>query len=138
MRPTVFHPRFFLTSEYFAGFIDRLDLTGKTVAEVGTGSGILSLAAARAGAERVVAIDINPNAALSAADNAQLNGLGERVFPVCSNLFGGIAAAAALRRDPVEPAVLRRRAARRRRPRLASPARTIATSRRSLPRRASG
>ncbi len=92
VRPTVFHPRFFLTSEYFASFIDRLDLKGKTVAEVGTGSGILSLAAARAGAERVVAIDINPNAALSAADNARLNGLADRVFPVCTNLLSGIAA----------------------------------------------
>lgn len=91
LRPTVFHPRYFLTSEYFAGFIDKLDLKGKTVAEVGTGSGVLSLAAARAGAERVVAIDINPNAALSAADNARLNGLGDRVFGVCSNLMGGIA-----------------------------------------------
>ncbi len=92
LRPSVFHPRYFLTSEYFAAFIDRLDLTGKSVAEVGTGSGILSLAAARAGAERVVAIDINPNAALSAADNAGLNNLADRVFPVCSNLLSGIAA----------------------------------------------
>src|SRR5436190_20025491 len=79
VRPTVFHPRYFLTSEYFACFIDRLDLKGKSVAEVGTGSGILSLAAARAGATRVVAIDINPNAALSAAENARLNGLAERI-----------------------------------------------------------
>ncbi len=91
VRPTVFHPRYFLTSEYFAGFIDRLDLAGKTVAEVGTGSGVLSLAAARAGAERVVAIDINPNAALSASDNARLNGLEGRVLPVCSNLMSAIA-----------------------------------------------
>jgi release factor glutamine methyltransferase len=91
VRPTVFHPRYFLTSEYFAGFIDRLDLNGKAVAEVGTGSGILSLAAARAGAARVVAIDINPNAALSAGDNAKLNGLAERVFPLCSNLFSAVA-----------------------------------------------
>src|SRR4029079_12636929 len=29
VRPTVFHPRYFLTSEYFAGFIGRLDLKGK-------------------------------------------------------------------------------------------------------------
>ena len=50
--PTVFHPKVFLTSKYFAGFIGELDLTGKRVAEVGTGSGILSLAAARAGATR--------------------------------------------------------------------------------------
>ena len=67
----------------------RLTWTGKTVAEVGTGSGVLSLAAARAGAERVVAIDINPNAALSAGDNARLNGLADRVVPLCSDLFSG-------------------------------------------------
>lgn len=91
VRPTVFHPRYFLTSEYFAKFIDRLDLGGKIVAEIGTGSGILSLAAARAGAERVVAIDINPNAAAAAAENACLNGLGDRVFPLCSNLMTAIA-----------------------------------------------
>jgi len=91
VHPTVFHPRYFLTSEFFAGFIGRLDLKGRTVAEVGTGSGILSLAAARAGASRVVAIDINPNAARSAAENASLNGLAEKVFPLCSNLLSAIA-----------------------------------------------
>jgi methylase of polypeptide subunit release factors len=91
VRPTVFHPRFFLTSEFFAKFIDRLDLAGKRVAEIGTGSGVLALAAARAGAAEVVAIDINPNAALSAAENARLNGYGDRIFPLCCNLLSGIA-----------------------------------------------
>src|SRR5256885_4211790 len=57
--PTVFHPRFFLTSEFFAAFIAQLDLTGKRVADLGTGSGILALTAARAGAAKVVAIDVN-------------------------------------------------------------------------------
>lgn len=88
---TVFHPRVFLTSEFFAGVIGGLDLGGKAVAEVGTGSGVLALAAARAGAEKVVAIDINPNAARAAANNARLNGLGERVLPVCSNLMTALA-----------------------------------------------
>jgi release factor glutamine methyltransferase len=89
--PTVFHPRLFLTSEYFARFIGGLDLTGKRVAEVGTGTGILALAAARAGAANVVAIDINPNAARAAAENARSNGFGERVAPVCSNLLSALA-----------------------------------------------
>jgi release factor glutamine methyltransferase len=87
IRPTVFHPRFFLSSEYFAEFIDGLDLNGKNVADVGTGSGILALAAARAGAARVLALDINPNAALSALENAQANGYGDRVNSACMNLL---------------------------------------------------
>lgn len=89
--PTVFHPRWFLTSEYFAGYIDGLDLEGQQVADVGTGSGILALAAARSGASRVVAIDVNPNAARSASDNAQLNGFQDRVSAVCSDLLAALA-----------------------------------------------
>src|SRR4249920_2864385 len=73
VRPTVFHPRYFLSSECFAEFIDGLDLRGKCVVDVGTGSGILALAAARAGADYVVAADINPNAALTAGENARAN-----------------------------------------------------------------
>lgn len=91
VRPTVFHPRYFLTSEFFASFIGRLDLSGKRVADVGTGSGILALAAARAGAATVTAIDVNPNAALSAAENARANGFGNRVSTICSDLLSALA-----------------------------------------------
>ena len=90
VRPTVFHPRFFLSSEYFAEFLDGLDLSGKKVADIGTGSGILALAAARAGAADVLALDINPNAALSALENAQTNGLGDRVTAACMNLLAAL------------------------------------------------
>src|SRR5215510_15826315 len=65
VRPTVFHPRCFITSEFFASFIGRLDLSGKRVVDVGTGSGILALAAARAGAAHVTAVDVNPRAAFT-------------------------------------------------------------------------
>src|SRR6187549_2187782 len=82
--PTVFHPSLFKTGEYFAGFIGGLDLRGRNVADVGTGSGILALAAARAGAANVVALDINPHAARAANDNARINGLSDRVTGVCS------------------------------------------------------
>jgi release factor glutamine methyltransferase len=85
--PTVFHPRFFVTSEYFAAFVERLPLTGRRVADVGTGTGILALAAARAGAASVAAIDINPNAVAAAAANAIANDLGDRVRAVHSDLL---------------------------------------------------
>jgi release factor glutamine methyltransferase len=94
VRPTVFHPRYFITSEFFASFIDRLDLNGKRVADVGTGSGILALAAARAGAANVTGVDINPNAALTASENARANGLGGRFTAVCSNLLSALAPSA--------------------------------------------
>ena len=86
----MFHPRVFLTSEFFAGFIGKLDLAGKRVADVGTGSGILALAAARAGAAGVVALDINPAAVEAAAENARQNGLGARVTALHSNLMSAL------------------------------------------------
>lgn len=92
VRPTVFHPRFFLSSEYFATFLDGLDLSGKSVADIGTGSGILALAAARAGAAEVLALDINPHAALSAQENAHANGFGSRVRAACMNLLAALPA----------------------------------------------
>jgi len=90
--PTVFHPRYFAASEFFAAFIARLDLAGRHVADIGTGTGILALAAARAGAASVVAVDINPNAVRSASDNARANGLGERVTALCSDLLSALPA----------------------------------------------
>jgi methylase of polypeptide subunit release factors len=89
--PTVFHPRFFISSACFAKFIAGLDLEGQCVADVGTGSGILALAAARSGATLSVALDINPAAALAAAQNAKANGLGSQVAAVCSDLLSAIA-----------------------------------------------
>jgi release factor glutamine methyltransferase len=84
--PTVFHPRLFLTSEFFARFLSTIDLAGKAVADVGTGSGILALAAAREGGN-VVAFDINPAAIRAATDNAFSNGLSERVSARHSDLM---------------------------------------------------
>jgi methylase of polypeptide subunit release factors len=88
--PTVFHPKLFLTSEFFGRFLSTLDLAGKNVADVGTGSGILALAAAREGAT-VVALDTNPKAVEAATDNACANGLGDRVIAIRSDLMSSLA-----------------------------------------------
>lgn len=90
VRPTVFHPRYFIASEYFSRFVTQLDLRDRSVVDVGTGTGIIALSAARAGAANVVAIDINPNAALSARENAATHGFGDRVSAVCGDLLAAL------------------------------------------------
>ena len=57
----------------------ELDLSGKRVMEIGTGSGLLSLCAINAGAASVLATDINPHAVLNARYNAERLGLAERL-----------------------------------------------------------
>jgi len=48
---------------------------GAAVLDLGTGSGILALAAARLGATSVLALDTDPQAVRAARDNVRLNGL---------------------------------------------------------------
>jgi release factor glutamine methyltransferase len=87
--PTVFHPKIFLTSAFFAKYLQAQDFRGMRVCEVGTGSGILALSAAKAGAQQVLALDINPAAAGAAAANARANGLAQ-VEARESNLFSAV------------------------------------------------
>ncbi len=49
------------------------------VLDVGTGTGILALAALALGAERAVALDVDAEARAVAAENARLNGVGDRM-----------------------------------------------------------
>ncbi len=51
----------------------------KTVLDLGTGTGLLAIAAAKLGAGRVVAIDNNPLAVAVAKRNVAMNGCGDRV-----------------------------------------------------------
>ncbi len=87
--PSVFHPKMFLTSRFFAEHLQRQDLRGLRVVEVGTGSGILALSAAKAGAVSVLALDINPEAVRTAATNAIANDL-PQVEARESNLFSAV------------------------------------------------
>ena len=70
----VFHPGVFFSSPIFISFLESMDLHGKKVLDMGTGSGILALFCAKKGAI-VTAIDINPLAVETARDNAKANDL---------------------------------------------------------------
>lgn len=60
-------------------WLDGLDLTGKTVVDFGCGSGILSLAALKLGAKKVIGIDIDPQALQASKENAKRNGVEDRL-----------------------------------------------------------
>jgi ribosomal protein L11 methyltransferase len=60
--------------------LETLTGPGARVLDVGCGSGILAIGAARLGAARVVALDINPDAVATAAANAALNGVALDTF----------------------------------------------------------
>jgi ribosomal protein L11 methyltransferase len=53
--------------------LDRLDLTGASVADVGCGTGVLAIAAARLGAAAVLAVDLDPDAVAVTRANAERN-----------------------------------------------------------------
>ncbi len=52
---------------------------GETVLDLGCGSGLLSIAAAKLGAKHVVAIDVDPRALDTTIDNAKRNGVEEKI-----------------------------------------------------------
>lgn len=66
------------TQLVLAALEDHLQ-AGQTVADLGCGSGILSIAAGRLGASRVQAVDIDPQAVEIARQNVQRNGLADHV-----------------------------------------------------------
>lgn len=69
------HPTTALCLEW----LDAQDFAGKTVIDFGCGSGILAIAAIKLGAEKVIGIDIDPQAIIASKDNAERNGVAEQL-----------------------------------------------------------
>ena len=89
----VFDPSMHFTSGLLARYLLHASniVPGSTVLDVGTGSGIGAIAAARAGATSVVALDINPDAVECARLNASQNDVGSLVDARESDLFSAVA-----------------------------------------------
>ncbi len=68
---TGLHP----TTQQCLEAVSYLDLEGLRVLDVGTGSGILAIAAAKRGAREVVGVDTDPLAVRAAKENAETNGV---------------------------------------------------------------
>ncbi len=94
IEPGVLHPRHFASSRLLATWLNRLDLRGRAVADIGTGSGLLALIAARAGAS-VVAIDISRAAVECARANATRNRLSDRTAFAESDVWDAVPETAA-------------------------------------------
>lgn len=86
VRPTVFNPVDFISSKVFISYIKTLDLTGKHILDMGSGSGIVSIIAASKGA-RCIAADINPVAIRCITENALQNNFSGQITAIESDLF---------------------------------------------------
>ena len=69
------HPTTRLCLEWLAG--NAVD--GQTIIDYGCGSGILGIAALRLGAREVHAVDLDPQALTATRDNAEANGVADRI-----------------------------------------------------------
>ncbi|MBT1698979.1 methyltransferase [Fulvivirgaceae bacterium PWU4] len=85
--PGVFHPGLFSSTTFLLDFLKTQNLEGKTFLELGCGSGLISVTAARAGAQ-VTASDLSMKALENTRRNAAQNNVAMKV--VYSDLFDKI------------------------------------------------
>lgn len=86
IRPTVFNPKDFVSSEVFISFIKDMELGGSNILDMGSGSGVVSIFAASKGAV-CTAVDINPVAVKCINENIIQNHFTKMITAVESDLF---------------------------------------------------
>ena len=73
------------TTQLMVEVLLDLDLRGKRVLDMGSGTGVLAIVAAKLGAESVLAVEIDDMAEESVRENIMLNDVGDKVVSVCSD-----------------------------------------------------
>lgn len=79
------HPTTKLSIQALEKYINKED----TVIDVGSGSGVLSIASVLLGAKEVFAYDLDPVAVKSTKENSKLNGLEHAILPMQKDLLKG-------------------------------------------------
>lgn len=82
--PGVFHPGLYFSTRLMLRHLERYDLRGKTVLEIGAGSGLVAIWCAKKGA-KVTATDVSVKAVQAIMDNVRANGVNMEI--VRSDLF---------------------------------------------------
>ena len=75
------------TTAMCVGLIEDFVKPGYTCMDIGTGTGILAIASAMMGAKHVLAGDIDPMAVRVAKENAEINGLSDKITCECGDLL---------------------------------------------------
>lgn len=75
------------TTALCLAWLDSADIQGKTVIDFGCGSGVLGIAALKLGAEKVIAVDHDPQAILATTENARRNGVSGQLQAVLTKDF---------------------------------------------------
>lgn len=81
------------TTSQMMSFLLDMDLKGKKVIDMGTGTGILSILATKLGASSATGIEIDPAAAENARDNCRLNGSDAEILTGDATLLSALAPA---------------------------------------------
>lgn len=88
VHPNVYSPKYFTDTERFA---DNLPVReGDEMLEIGAGTGAISIIAAKRGAKKIVAVDINSHAVENTWANVRRHGLEERVDVRYGDVFSSI------------------------------------------------
>lgn len=75
------------TTRLCLDWLSEQDLTDKIVIDYGCGSGILGVASLLLGAKQVLAVDIDPQAVLATRQNAELNGVADKILTFLPDEF---------------------------------------------------
>jgi len=70
--------------------LEKVIRGGEMVADIGTGSGILAITAAKLGAMKVTAVDVDVNSPVIARENSRQNGVSDRIIVICGDLLTAI------------------------------------------------